>query len=45
MSNPTSDRARDLFEAATVAQLAEVIEAKLVEKIADLSDEDIRLLM
>jgi acyl carrier protein len=36
---------RELFEAATVAQLAEVIETKLVEKIADLSEEDIRLLI
>jgi acyl transferase domain-containing protein len=34
-----------LFAAPTVAGLAELLEAKLIEKIATLSDEDIRLLM
>jgi acyl transferase domain-containing protein len=34
-----------LFETPTIAGLAEVLEAKLIEKIASLSDEEIRLLM
>ncbi|HEX6292476.1 MAG TPA: beta-ketoacyl synthase N-terminal-like domain-containing protein [Herpetosiphonaceae bacterium] len=34
-----------LFETPTIAGLAELLEAKLIEKIATLSDEEIRLLM
>ncbi|HEX6291106.1 MAG TPA: amino acid adenylation domain-containing protein [Herpetosiphonaceae bacterium] len=35
----------DVFDAATVAQLAAIIEAKLIEKLDDLTEEEARLLM
>ncbi|MBV9788202.1 MAG: acyltransferase domain-containing protein, partial [Chloroflexi bacterium] len=35
----------DIFDAATIAQLAAIVEAKLIEKLDDLSEEEARLLL
>lgn len=42
---PVEIPVRDLFDAATVAQLAELVTARLIEKLDDLSEEEAQLLI